>query len=89
MLRVTIRPRTRSRHHEDFVLVPRTTPAVFDLDPRTYEASAIEIEPHWFTEPLHAPVPEVIAPDGQLPETWDKKARQPETVGGAPGRSAT
>jgi MFS family permease len=89
MLRITIRPRTRSRHHEDFVLVPRTTPAVFDLDPRTDEASAIEIEPHSFTEPLHAPVREVIAPDGQLPETGDKEARQPETVGGAPGRSAT
>jgi MFS family permease len=90
MLRITIRPRTRrSRHHEDFVLVPRTTPAVFDLDPRTDEASATEIEPHSFTEPLQAPVPEVIAPDGQLPEAGNKEARQPETVGGAPGRSAT
>ena len=94
MLRITIHPRTRSRHHEDFVMVPRTTPAVFDLDPRTDEASAIEIEPHSFTEPLHAPVPEIIAPDGRLPDTGlvddpqPEEDRQPEMVGGVPGRPA-
>lgn len=86
MLRITIRPRTRSRHHEDFVLVPRTTPAAFDLDPRTDEALATEIEPHSFTDPVQAPVPEVIAPDGQLPETGNAK-RRPEHVESAPAKT--
>jgi MFS family permease len=68
MLRLTVRPRERARHHEDFVMVPRTTPAVFDLDPRTDEMAVTEIEPQSYTEPLQAPVPGVIAPDGRLPD---------------------
>ncbi len=33
-VRGQIRPRIPDRHKEDFVLMPRTTPAVFELDPR-------------------------------------------------------
>lgn len=34
LLRLFVRPRTRSKPHGDFVATPQTTPAVFDLDPR-------------------------------------------------------
>ena len=37
MIRTQIRPIIPTRHREDFVMVPRTTPAVFRLDPRTEE----------------------------------------------------
>ena len=60
--------------------------AAFDLDPRTDEALATAIEPHSFTDPVQAPVPEVIAPDGQLPETGDAK-RRPEPVESAPAKT--
>jgi len=71
ILRITIRPRTRARHHEDFVMVPRTTPAVFDLDPRTDEQSAIKIDHHATIEPLQPNAPEVIAPEDHQPGTSD------------------
>ncbi|MGI9520460.1 MAG: MFS transporter [Hyphomicrobiaceae bacterium] len=35
VVRVRIRPRLSKRYREDFVLVPRTTPAIYELDPRT------------------------------------------------------
>jgi MFS family permease len=79
VLRITIHPRTRrSRHHEDFVIVPRTTPAVFDLDPRTEEAAATEFERPATPEPIQAYVPEVIAPEGRLPGADASKASSSE-----------
>ncbi len=33
-IRSQLRPQLPARHREDFVLVPRTTPAVYELDPR-------------------------------------------------------
>ena len=69
VLRITIRPRTRAKHHEDFVMVPRTTPAVFDLDPRSDEQPATAVDHQAPTEPVQAYVPDVIAPDGHLPGT--------------------
>lgn len=68
VVRIQVRPRLPKRHREDYVNVPRTTPAVFDLDPRTDDAAAIAIEPLSLTEPHQPAVPEVIAPDGSLPE---------------------
>lgn len=66
MVRIQIRPRIPTRHREDFVIVPRTTPAIFNLDPRTDDPVATPVEPHAFTEPHQAAVPEVIALDGTL-----------------------
>jgi MFS family permease len=40
LLRLLVRPRTRSELHGDFVATPQTTPAVFDLDPRGQPAQA-------------------------------------------------
>jgi len=34
LVRIRIRPVLSDRHHEDFVLVPRSTPVVYELDPR-------------------------------------------------------
>ena len=34
-VRGRIRPRIPEQHREDFVLVPRTTPAIYEMDPRT------------------------------------------------------
>ena len=68
MVRIQIRPRIPTRHREDFVLVPRTTPAIFSLDPRTDDPVATPIAPHSFTEPPQPAVPDVIAPDGTLPQ---------------------
>ncbi|MFY0610156.1 MAG: MFS transporter [Hyphomicrobiaceae bacterium] len=67
MVRIQIRPRIPTRHREDFVIVPRTTPAVFNLDPRTDDPVATAIAPESFVEAYQAAVPDVIAPDGELP----------------------
>jgi hypothetical protein len=40
LLRLLVRPRTRSKLHGDFVATPQTTPAVFDLAPRGRPARA-------------------------------------------------
>ena len=76
--------RPRSRHHEDFVMVPRTTPAVFDLDPRTDADSVTEIEFPGLTEPVQAYVPDVIAPDGRLPDTTVAEAPAEQQKENAP-----
>ena len=34
LVRVQLRPKPPNKRHEEFVVVPRTTPAVFELDPR-------------------------------------------------------
>ena len=34
-VRGRIRPQIPDRNKEDFVLVPRTTPAIYEMDPRT------------------------------------------------------
>jgi hypothetical protein len=34
LVRIRLRPMLPQTRHADFVVVPRTTPAVFDLDPR-------------------------------------------------------
>jgi len=73
VVRIQIRPRLSRRHREDYVNVPRTTPAIFDLDPRTDDAPAIAIEPLSLTEPHQHAVPEVIAPDGILPPTTHRQ----------------
>ena len=44
LVRVQIRPRIPTRHKEDFVLMPRTTPAIYELDPRA-EPTAEAPEP--------------------------------------------
>jgi MFS family permease len=44
------RPKLPVKHVEEYVMVPRTTPAVFDLDPRSESAPA--------DEPAPAPAPE-------------------------------
>jgi len=66
--RSQIRPRIPARHREDYVMVPRTTPAVFELDPRTDDPVATAIEPELLTEPYQPAVPDIIAPDGELPD---------------------
>ncbi len=76
MVRIQIRPRIPTRHREDFVLVPRTTPAIFNLDPRTDDPVATPIAPQSFADPHQPAVPEVIAPDGALP----KAAEEDETL---------
>ena len=35
MVRIQVRPRISARHKEDFVMIPRTTPAIYEMDPRT------------------------------------------------------
>ncbi len=35
MVRIQVRPRISTRHKEDFVMIPRTTPAIYEMDPRT------------------------------------------------------
>jgi hypothetical protein len=35
LVRINRRPKLPVEHAEGYVVVPRTTPAVFDLDPRT------------------------------------------------------
>jgi MFS family permease len=40
LIRIQVRPKISSRHREDFVMVPRTTPAIFELDPRSDEVIA-------------------------------------------------
>ena len=80
--RIQVRPRISKRHHEDFVIVPRTTPAVFQMDPRT-DVPAVTPTPELVSsteEPLHA-VPEVIAPDGELPADYEPKIEPREHVG--------
>ncbi|MGI9479059.1 MAG: MFS transporter [Hyphomicrobiaceae bacterium] len=67
VVRIQVRPRIPTRHREDFVIVPRTTPAVFGLDPRTDDPVATAIAPQSFAEAYQAAVPDVIAPDGELP----------------------
>ncbi len=52
MVRIQVRPRIPTRHKEDFVMVPRTTPAVYELDPRT-DATVEVPEPE---QPEPAPV---------------------------------
>jgi hypothetical protein len=34
LVRIQLRPRLPTTRTKDFVVLPRTTPAVFDLDPR-------------------------------------------------------
>ena len=58
MVRIQVRPRIPTRHREDFVNVPRTTPAVYELDPRT-DATVEMPEPD---QPEPAPIAE---PDPQ------------------------
>jgi MFS family permease len=45
LLRVRVRPKLPTRHKEPFVVVPRTTPAVFELDPRAepFSEAATEV----------------------------------------------
>jgi MFS family permease len=44
MLRIKRRPKLPAEHSEGYVVVPRTTPAVFDLDPRAEPASTLAPE---------------------------------------------
>lgn len=67
VVRIQIRPRVPTRHREDFVMVPRTTPEIFNLDPRTDHPVASPMPPQSFTEAYRPAVPDVIAPDGVLP----------------------
>ena len=70
LVRVQVRPRISSRHKEDFVLVPRTTPAVYELDPRTDPTTeAPEPEP-----PEPAPVAE---PEPSNVDARDQQAAVP------------
>ena len=80
MVRIQIRPRIPTRHREDFVMVPRTTPEIFNLDPRTDDPIATSMPLQSFTEPYQPAVPDVIAPDGILPETarYDTEAERDE-----------
>ena len=52
MVRIQVRPSIPTRHKEEFVMVPRTTPAVYELDPRT-DATVEAPEPE---QPEPAPV---------------------------------
>ena len=78
-VRGQIRPKIPTRHREDFVLMPRTTPAVFTMDPRTDTPDATPIPPQSFTEATVHPVPDVIAPDGELPASQAPEATPEET----------
>ena len=69
MVRSQIDHASHPRHREDFVVVPRTTPEIFNLDPRTDDPIATPMPPQSFTEPYQPAVPDVIAPDGVLPAT--------------------
>lgn len=45
LVRAQVRPKLPTKHKEPFVLVPRTTPAVFELDPRGEPTPAPSAEP--------------------------------------------
>ena len=51
--------------------------AVFVIYPRLGREVATPVEPHAFTEPHQAAVPEVIAPDGTLPPVPDDGTLEP------------
>src|SRR6056297_394107 len=59
-VRVQLRPLLPKRHREGYVMVPRTSPAIFELDPRTEDAAAISIAPESYTEPYQPAVPAVL-----------------------------
>lgn len=56
LLRVKLRPKLPSEHREDFVAVPKTTPLVFELDPRG-EGVAVAYP----DDPLNHPEPETAS----------------------------
>ncbi|MBU2532018.1 MAG: MFS transporter [Alphaproteobacteria bacterium] len=60
MIRVQIRPKIPTRYREDFVLVPRTTPAAFALDPRTADGPVIGADPPPLAKRTTQAGPEVI-----------------------------
>jgi len=43
--RYQVRPKLPKRYREDFVIVPRTTPAVYELDPRAEPAPELNVPP--------------------------------------------
>jgi MFS family permease len=45
LVRAQVRPKLPTKHKEPFVIVPRTTPAVFELDPRGEPTPAPSVEP--------------------------------------------
>jgi MFS family permease len=45
LVRAQVRPKLPTKHKEPFVIVPRTTPAVFELDPRGEPTPAPPVEP--------------------------------------------
>lgn len=50
LIRVKLRPRLPAEHREDFVAVPKTTPLVFELDPRG-EGVAVSYPPDPMAQP--------------------------------------
>lgn len=66
-VRSQVRPKLPSRHREDFVLVPRTTPAVYELDPRSEPVPDLKVPPPSGMELAAPPEPEEAEPDQPAP----------------------
>jgi MFS family permease len=79
LVRIQIRPKVPTRHHEDFVMVPRTTPAVFNLDPRTDDAVGPDgtSEAQSRVEPQHSPTAHVAPPVSVVASDANPKDKQP------------